>query len=368
MNLVNNYPVCNGCKWSSLHTCHKFNKECLSVRLNGKRYQLICTDCLNEDSWEEGQWEIPKYKGNIGYFHLPGTQYWAYWKSLLRLKQLYPEVFIENRDIKEIYGNFPGSIWNGRSPDYGDTVLTIQDLEKIRQEIEELGIRLNLTFNNSMVEETDIYDRWSNSIASVFHNGKHAITVASPILFKYLKEKYPNYEYYRSVIPTEKEEPINDDNFDYILWPRKYNNNWEELNKIPSEQRTRYEFLCNDGCTPICDRSVHYKICNSCLLQRSDENTVLGNYCTIDHDFMGYNTYRWPMSINPEDINLYIDNNFVHFKLCSRGDSSTLLMYKTIKYLIKPQYIETSFDWLINQKYQKEDIKKGENNDRIKNC
>ena len=89
MNLVNNYPVCNGCKWSSLHTCHKFNKECLSVRLDGKRYQLICTDCFNNDSWEAGKWENSQYKGNIGLFHLPGTQYWRYWKALLYLKQNY---------------------------------------------------------------------------------------------------------------------------------------------------------------------------------------------------------------------------------------------------------------------------------------
>lgn len=359
MNLVNNYPVCEGCKWSSLHTCHKFNKECLSVKFGIKRYQLICTDCLKEDSWEEGQWEIPKYKGNIGWFHLPGTQYWSYWKSLLCLKQNYPEVFIENRDIREIYGNFPGSIWNGRTPDYGDIVLTIQDLDKIRKEIEETGIRLNLTFNNNMIEETDVYDRWSNSIASVFHNGKHAITVASPILFKYLKEKYPNYQYYRSVISSEHEtEYCKDINFDYVLWPRKYNNNWEKLNEVPYEDREKLEFLCNDGCTPICDRNVHYNICNSCYLQRSDESVLLKDYCTIDHDFMGYNTKRWPISINPEHIDKYINNGFVHFKLCSRGDNPILLMYKTIQYLIKPQYIESSLDWIINKFYNNEERRK----------
>ena len=358
MNLVNNYPVCNGCKWSSLHTCHKFNKECLSVRFDTTRYQLVCTDCLDNDSYEEGQWEIPKYEGNIGYFHLPGTRYWNYWKSLLRLKEIYPETFIENREIKEIYGNFPGSIWNGRSPDFGEPCITIQDVDKIRQEVENFGIRINLTFNNSMIEDTDVYDRWSNSIASVFHNGKHAITVSSPILFKYLKEKYPNYEYYRSVIASEQEkEPINNNDFQYILWPRKLNNNWEELDKVPLDQREKYEFLCNDGCTPICDRSVHYKVCNGCLLQRSDENVVLGNYCTIDHDFMGYNTKRWPMTINPEQIDKYIENNFVHFKLCSRGDQSILLLYKTMLYLIKPQYIESSLDWIICLKCNNEEVR-----------
>jgi len=55
---------------------------------------------------------------------------------------------------------------------------------------------MNLTWNNHLVSGTDVYDRFCNAITKVFHNGKHSITVASPELFNYLKEKYPNFTYY----------------------------------------------------------------------------------------------------------------------------------------------------------------------------
>lgn len=70
------------------------------------------------------------------------------------------------------------------------------------------------------------------------------------------------------------------------------------------------------------------------------ESTVNAIPCSIDQDFKFYNTKRWPHTINPKDIEKYLQNGFTHFKICSRGDSPEILLYKICKYLVKPEFFE----------------------------
>ena len=78
---------------------------------------------------------------------------------------------------------------------------------------------------------------------------------------------------------------IKKDNFDMFLWPRNLNNNWEKLLNVPANERQYIEFLCDDLCTPICDRMVHYNLVNDNLLNRKQDTSILNNYCSINHDF-----------------------------------------------------------------------------------
>lgn len=373
MNIINGYPVCNNCKYSTLHYCKKFNKECLSVFLSNQRCQLICLDCANNDSYEQFNNDENKIlePSKIGYFHLPGIENLELFMPLITMRKYYPEIFFEDRQISELYGAFPGTIWNGRTPNFGGASLCMQDIDNIRKKIESLGLSVNLTWNNHLISGTDVYDRFCNNITEVFHNGKHAITVASDELFKYLKEKYPNFKYYKSVITTELDKTfLENQDYDMLLMNRKLNNDWNELLKIPENKRSNIEFLCNDACTPICNRMGHYNIVNRCLKDRLDEGPYIQNYCTIDHDFINFNRTRWPMSINSEDIDNYIKHNFIHFKLCSRNDTQPILALKVIKYLVKPQYIDDAFEWCINSLTMPEEQFKGEGNleyDKITN-
>jgi hypothetical protein len=114
----------------------------------------------------------------------------------LHLKDKYPQAFFENHKIYEIYGAFNGCSWNGRTPLFKKSFLSLQEINDIKQKAELHNIAINLTWNNHLIEEKDLNDRYCNIITELFHNGKHSITVASPILFNYLKEKYPNFTYY----------------------------------------------------------------------------------------------------------------------------------------------------------------------------
>lgn len=348
MKTVRGYAVCDGCKHSQLHYCNKFNEPCPGVMFGTKKYQLICSSCSINDSYSFGNSDLSNKSSSIeACFHVPGLSHFNLFKTLLIMREHYPEAFYENRKITEIYGSFPGAIWNGRTPDFGGVTYSIQQIDAIRQQAEDLGVSINLTWNNHLVSGTDVYDRFCNAITKVFHNGKHSITVGSLELLHYLKEKYPNFKYYQSVIITTDDDVFTkkDENFDMYLMNRNLNNNWEELLKIPEKERHTIEFLCNDGCTMVCNRMCHYNVGNECLLNRDDESYFLRNYCTIDHDFMSYNTSLLPVTIGPEHIDKYLEHGFCHFKLSSRNDDDPILALKMAKYLAKPQYVDDVFAW-----------------------
>lgn len=360
--IVHGQQVCKGCKYESLFFCNKYQKKTVSMCLYSKRYQIACSQCKKEKGREEG---LPlttiKKPEKIGYFHLPGTDNLNIYASLIAFKKNYPEACYLNREISEIYGGFDGTIWNGRTPNHGYSPVMV-DIEGYRNDIEKLGISLNLTWNNHLVSGTDVYDRTCNAITKIFHNGKHSITVASPELFDYLYKKYPNFTYYQSVITTEKDKQFvkKDPRFNMFLWNRSLNNNWEELLKIPVEERKHLEFLCNDACTPICNRTGHYNYVNSRLLDRYPEGLELANYCTIDHDFMFYNAKKWKVTINTEEIDKYIENGFCHFKLCSRGDMGPVIAIKVIPYIVKPEYVLDAFGWVMSGHLTTEEYKKNQ--------
>jgi hypothetical protein len=190
------------------------------------------------------------------------------------------------------------------------------------------------------LQEKHLYDTYSNNITELFANNKHSITVSSNLLFLYLKENYPNYKFYQSHIKSEADQVINFDfNYDLIIAPKNYNNNWAILETIPENHRNKIEFLCNDICAPNCNKMMHYNTVNEHLLMNCYESKKFTNKCPIqDTFFKFYNTSQWETTIKPDEIDKYINNNFLHFKLASRGDDKSILLYKICQYLVKPEY------------------------------
>lgn len=118
--VVRSQPVCKSCAWESLHYCTKYNKKLISVRFNDKRYQLSCKDCKKDKGREFFPTTLKKEKSDtkVGLFHLPGTENLKIFASFIKMREAYPEAFYANRRVSEIYGAFPGTIWNGRSPNF----------------------------------------------------------------------------------------------------------------------------------------------------------------------------------------------------------------------------------------------------------
>ena len=351
MKLINNQRVCNGCEFSSLHYCNKFNEICLSGRYKTTRYQMVCPSCLENDSYN---FIIKQCKENIepcANFRLPGLHNLNAIQSLLCFQKFYPEAFLPNRVITSIYDAFPGALWNGRQPLFEGKIYSREELINLRERLENLNLSLNLTWNNHLISHNELNDNYCNIITQVFHNGKHSITVGSLILFEYLKKKYPNYTYFYSTIPIDNltlEEQNFNLGFDKYVIPRKFNNNWEQLLSIPEEDRDKIELLCNDFCNPNCNRLYHYNLGNQLILERSNPINPVVDYCSLDYDFLNFNNDNWPITIKSKDIDEYKLNGFLFFKLCSRSDSTEMFLLKILPYFVKPQYLLDVFSWCIN--------------------
>lgn len=352
MNIVNNHRVCNGCKFSSFHYCDKFNQACLSARFYGQRYQLICIECYKNDSYTLGLKQNLHDDNNLlAYFRIPGLNILPEIKSLVKLREYYPEIFYKNHFITSIYGAFPGALWNGRQPNFENKTYSYEEIEVIKNDLEKLNLSLNLTWNNNLITQNDLSDKFCNIITEIFHTGKHAITVASNDLYLYLKNKYPNYQYYLSAIATDNKNLSNynfNNGFNKYVINRRINNNWQELNKIKPQDRNKIEFICNDFCPPFCNRIYHYNLGNELLLDRKNPINPVRDYCAIDYDFINFNNNNWSTTIKPEDIQEYLKKGFQNFKLCSRGDATPILLLKILPYFIKPEYILDAFSWVYN--------------------
>lgn len=340
MNFLENYPVCDNCKYTQLLHCKKYNTKCISVNLQNNTHVIPCEQCLIDDSYvfsEKKQYPITKQ----AIFHIPDVSILDNIIILMEYQKKFPDVFYPNRIVGEIYDAFPGAIWNGRTPLFGKEFLSIQQISEIKDKLEKNSLSLNLTWNNHLIKDMYLYDSYSNAITELFNNGQHSITVASIELLNYLKEHYPNYTFYQSHILSEKQYNLDINNiFDMYVISKKYNNNWEKLDTIAQKDRAKIEFLCNDNCFPQCNKNIHYETVNQHLLLNCYETIDHTPKCLIDKNFKFYNTKLWPTTINPEDIDKYLEKGFQHFKISGRGDDKEILLYKICKYFIKPDFFE----------------------------
>lgn len=344
MNFIENYPVCDNCEYSKLLYCKKYAQECVSVNLLNSTHMIPCEDCLLTDAFLVKK---DKKESNItkkALFHIPDLTILDNILILLEKKREFPDAFYPNREIVEIYDSFPGALWNGRNPMFNKSFLSMQEINEIKNKLEKNNISLNLTWNNHLVKENYLLDTYCNCITELFNNGLHSVTIASDDLLNYLKEHYPNYTFYQSHIKSERQFNLNlNDKYDIYVAPKSYNNNWEKLNTIELVDRNKIEFLCNDICFPTCNKSLHYETVNQHLLLNCNETCGHTYPCLIDHNFSFYNSKRWPTTINSEDIDKYLNNNFIHFKLSGRGEKKEILLYKICQYFVKPEFFEDIF-------------------------
>lgn len=316
---------------------------------------LSCEKCITNNGYEFGYYKKSNMIDKpVALFHIPyGTDDLSIYKTLSQMQKIYPDVFYENRKLYEVYGTFKNAIWNSRSLVFNcNTPTTKPGFINFRNTIESYGLKFNITCNNHLITEKHLNDNYQNIILDSFHNSKHSVTVSSDLLFNYLKNKYPKYTYYRSVIASEKENYIEfNPDYDIMLMPRKFNNNWEHLQNIPIENRKRYELLCDDICTPFCDRTVHYNQTAQAMLNQDPSLVTINtsNYCGVHKYFENFNLYNWPLTINPTDIDKYLENGYQHFKLCGRMTHPILIAYRAIRYLIKPEYWQDALCWCISK-------------------
>lgn len=260
--------------------------------------------------------------------------------TVMSLMEEHPEIFYDNTEIVSIFGNFPSAIWNGGGINIS-TVATktqIQDIFGYYNEV--LNLPLRLTFTNPLVDERHLQDTYCNLIAECGNNGQNEILTSSPILEEYLRKEYPKYKYCASIIGT-REVPYKDpEKYDLVVMRRRMNNNWEYLEQIPEQHRTKIEFLCCDPCPDNCPRLyTHYRDFARAQLEFDTENPACE--CSMTHlkgEFPNHYMTTLETFISREMIDKeYLPRGFNQFKLSGRG-SALGPITNIIKYMVKPEY------------------------------
>ena len=122
---------------------------------------------------------------------------------------------------------------------------------------------MRFTLTNPNLEETDVYDRQCNEMLKLFDNGMNEIIVNSPILEKYLRDKFPNYKLTKSITAAKEDYDFVKalDTYESVVIPRRKNRDWDFLNSIPEDKRSRIEILVDETCPIDCPRLyTHYNI------------------------------------------------------------------------------------------------------------
>lgn len=90
------------------------------------------------------------------------------YESYMYLKAIAPEIFIDNFNIKAVFGAFPFMSWNGGTVLGGEIDLNIAT--NIIKRYEKINIPIHLTLSNPLLKKEDCYDRWCNKILELCYN------------------------------------------------------------------------------------------------------------------------------------------------------------------------------------------------------
>ncbi|MBR5896349.1 MAG: hypothetical protein IKZ39_01880 [Lachnospiraceae bacterium] len=283
-------------------------------------------------------------------FHLPGLRYNyplnMFWVSLL---EEHPEYFREGVEIGSFFGVFPMALWNGGrlTPAYDQCDKAF--VEGVIKAVNDKGIPVRYTFTNPLLNEHDCEDPYCNYLMQAADNGMNEVMIFSPILEKYLREKYPNFAYNSSTCKEIKDvDEINREmerDYKYVVLDYNFNNKWDILDKI--EHKDKLEVLVNTLCEPGCKRrGEHYRQI------AKDQKTMLLNrtlpadkQIPIKHWHCDYGEYNcvhtiqdYPTFISPEDIwEKYIPAGINNFKIEGRTGNLFSLIDTYCFFMLKPE-------------------------------
>lgn len=100
---------------------------------------------------------------------------------------------MENIKIASVYGSFNNIIWNGGRVRTGKNV-SINEMNQMLRQLNDAGVAVRYTYTNSELEEKHLSDTLANLTMELANNGKNEVLVNSPILEKYLRKNYPNFD------------------------------------------------------------------------------------------------------------------------------------------------------------------------------
>ena len=284
-------------------------------------------------------------------FHLPGLRYNyplnMFWVSMLKQ---YPEYFREGVEIASFFGCFPFSLWNG-----GRLIINDQCdasfVHNVIKNINGAGIPVRYTFTNPLITEEDLADPFCNFCMEAADNGMNEVMIMSPILEKYLREKYPSYKFNSSTCKEIKDaQALNEElakDYQYVVLDYNLNSKWELLDGL--ENKEKLEILVNTLCVPNCKRrGEHYKhiakaqkiIMKNKKIPPEHRMKYDDWYCEYGEKNCIYTIQDYPTFVSADAIwNEYLPRGINNFKIEGRTANLFSLIETYCYYMIKPEYV-----------------------------
>lgn len=252
---------------------------------------------------------------------------------LQSLQEYAPEVLYPQQAVQFIYGCPPNAIWNGGTVLCSERFYLAPEIKHLISYYNDiLHYPIAWTFTNPLLTETDCYDRYCNLLAELGHNGMNYILVSSPILESYLRNKYPNYHYCKSILAAENVKDYTN-NYSFSVLERKRNNDFAFLNSLSTDIKSKIEILATDACDPDCPYIyTHYQDYAKAQLAFDASNTK-----QLDCHFK-QKLEDNPLMISKQQIDeIYVPMGYTHFKLSGRTSIEAIIDNIT-HFFVLPEY------------------------------
>lgn len=286
-------------------------------------------------------------------FHIPDIHFHcALNLHLIDLIYYHPEYFYDGVEIASCYGCFPPALWNGGRAITGYTPTTL--IDSTIKAFNDRGVPIRYTFTNPTLTERDLNDPFCNKLCKKAENGFNEIIVNKDFLEQYIREKYPQFPIISSTVKQieDLDALMKEFEKDYklVVLDYNWNNDFEKLDKIPQEYRSRCEILINPYCTPHCKRRGDHYIAlgtaqRNCSASPFPPRPGTPNPLQPSIDFgcpnTGFNFYqaeKFSTFVKRETLQTYLDMGFNNFKIEGRGLTRPNVVESYAYYLVKPEY------------------------------
>ncbi len=273
--------------------------------------------------------------------------------NLIDEMKAHPEYFRDGAEIASCYGCFPPALWNG-----GRAVAGYQSYEMVEKVINAFnsrGVPIRYTFTNPTLTERDLKDPFCNRICKLAQNGFNEIIVNLPMLEEYVRKRYPKYPIISSTVKQIEDYDglMREFEKDYklVVLDYNWNNDFEKLDKIPQELRSRCEILVCPYCTPHCKRrGEHYRILGEAQ-RDSARNPLpqlgfnplakLGTFICGNEGLEFSQIQDFSTFVKVDDVyGKYLEMGFCNFKIEGRAIYTGKVLESYIYYLVKPEFAD----------------------------
>lgn len=269
--------------------------------------------------------------------------------ALFKMIKDMPELFWDDIHITTVYGVVAGMIWAGGRVPKSTKRYSTEQLYTLFKLYNDLGISVRLTTTNVLLKEEHLKDPYCNMVLQILsdvgYNRQNGLSVASPILEQYVRDKYPRLYIDKSVVcltttVSQLQKEIDKELYNLVV-PYTFVPFQQEFLDMDAKYKSHTEILCNSCVSKdLSACRFHYELVSSAALSTSVEHPEYNKcfaeqFSEIESDFLCGGGKR-PTEISPADIlKMYIPNGFENFKLSCREASNTTMLNTFLKYSLK---------------------------------